>query len=69
MITARPHALVSSDRTRNTFTTKSGLTSVQCNQVDDGRCRSFVATPLVNSRSYAYVMKQADKEGCFRRPK
>ena len=34
----------------------------------------FVATPLVNLRSYAHViiydvMKQADKEDCFRRPK
>ena len=31
----------------------------------------FIATPLVNLHSYAYeyVMKQAAKEGSFRRPK
>ena len=38
------------------------ITSVQCNEVDDGRYRSFLATPLVNLLSYAYMMKQADKE-------
>ena len=41
----------------------------QYSSVEDGRywrsriCAKFVATPLVKLRSYAYVMKQADKEG------
>ena len=29
----------------------------------------FVATPLIIFRSYAYVIKQADKEGSIRWPK
>ena len=36
--------------------------------MDNGRCRSFVATPLINLRSYAYVMKQADKKAVLGGP-
>ena len=30
---------------------------------------NFIAIPLVNLRSYVYVMKQAGKKGIFMRPK
>ena len=43
--------------------------SVEMGGAEDHIRAKFIATLLVNLRSYAYVMKQADKKGSFRQTK